>query len=223
MIKYVLIDLDGTLLDFSKGERKSFINTMNHISYNPTEEDIKLFSKINEEEFKQYEKGLKTRPEFHHARFKRLKDALNLDYDIDLTNKYYVNELKYSAEVYDDALDFILYLYNKYDLFIASNGISDIQAKRMELAKLDKYFKKYYISEEALANKPDIKFFNYIFNDLSDFDKSNYIIIGDRLDADIIGGINAGIKTIYINRNNINNDIKPDYEIKDLREIKNIL
>ena len=99
----------------------------------------------------------------------------------------------------------------------------EVQSKRMELSGLNKYFKKYFISEECGANKPDIKFFEYIFNNLNDYDKSNYIIIGDRLDTDILGGINAGIKTLYINRNNINNEIKPDYEIFDFNEIKNIL
>ena len=222
-MKYILIDLDGTLLDFKKGERKSIINTLNNIGYNPSEEDIKLFSDINEEEFEKYKINLKTRQKFHHDRFKRLKEKLNLNYDIDETNKYYVKELKYSAEVYDDIFDALDYLFNKYDLFVASNGMNEVQSKRMELSGLNKYFKKYFISEKCGANKPDINFFEYIFNDLNDHDKSNYIIIGDRLDTDILGGINAGIKTIYINRNNINNDIKPDYEIFNFNEIKKIL
>ena len=89
-MKYILIDLDGTLLNFKKGERKSIINTLNSVGYNPTDKDIKLFSDINEEEFEKYKINLKTRPEFHHDRFKRLKDKLNLNYDIDETNKYYV-------------------------------------------------------------------------------------------------------------------------------------
>jgi YjjG family noncanonical pyrimidine nucleotidase len=222
-MKYILIDLDGTLLDFKKGERKSIINTLNNVGYNPTEKEIKLFSDINEEEFEKYKINLKTRPEFHHDRFKRLKDKLNIDYDIDETNKYYVKELKYSSETFDDIFDSLKYLSNKYDLFVASNGMCEVQLKRMELAGLDKYFKKSFISEECGANKPDIKFFEYIFNDLNDHDKSNYIIVGDRLDTDILGGINAGIKTIYINRNNINNEISPDYEIIDFNELKNIL
>ena len=42
-------------------------------------------------------------------------------------------------------------------------------------------------------------------------------------DSDILGGNIAGIKTIYLNRNNICGDIKPDYEINDFRKIKEIL
>ena len=71
--------------------------------------------------------------------------------------------------------------------------------------------------------KPDIEFFDYVFKNIKDEDKSHYVIIGDRLDTDILGGIKAGIKTIYVNRNNINSEIKPDVEIFDLRELINIL
>ena len=64
----------------------------------------------------------------------------------------------------------------------------------------------------------------YILRDLNEYDRNKYIIIGDRLDSDILGGINSNIKTIYVNRNNINDEnIKPDYEINSLDNIKNIL
>ena len=162
------------------------------------------------------------RKTFHFNRFNEISKYLNINIDSILANSYYVEELKYEAEKYNDVDDIIDYLKNKYDLFIASNGMNEVQIKRIELAGLDKCFKKYYISENIGFNKPDVGFFDFIFNDLSDFDKSHYIIIGDRLDSDILGGINAGIKTIYVNRSNIDG-IKPDFEIKSLDEIKNIL
>ena len=217
MIKYVLIDLDGTLLDFSKGEAKAFSDTIKKMSnYNVTNDEIKLFSKINEECFQEFGKAKMTRIEFHHLRFKRILEALKIEADIAKTNALYVNNLRYNAEVYDDAIECIKYLSDKYELYVASNGIGSVQAKRMELSGLKNHFKKFYISEDIGSNKPNVSFFEYIFKDLNDYDKSHYLIIGDRLDTDILGGIDAGLKTIYINR-------KPDYEIKDLREIKNIL
>ena len=64
----------------------------------------------------------------------------------------------------------------------------------------------------------------YILRDLNEYDRNKYIIIGDRLDSDILGGINSNIKTIYLNKNNINDEnIKNDYEINSLDNIKNIL
>ena len=71
--------------------------------------------------------------------------------------------------------------------------------------------------------KPDIEFFDYVFDYIKDKDKSHYVIIGDRLDTDILGGIKAGIKTIYVDRKNINNEIKPDVVVFSLKELINEL
>ena len=225
MIKYVLFDLDGTILDFIEGEKDSFVNTLKELyKYNPTTKDIKLFSKINEECFLEYQNNKVSRKEFHHKRFEKILKELNIDGDIDLTNDLYVNKLKYSSVVYKDVIETLYYLYDKYDLFIASNGMRSVQLKRLELAGLLKYFKDYFISEDCSFNKPEKEFFNYVFDKINDNDKSKYIIIGDRLDTDIYGGNLSGIKTIYINRSDIE-DTKniSDYTIYDLRDIKNIL
>ncbi len=223
-MKHILFDLDGTLLDFNKGEKKAFIETMKTINYDPSIDDMILFSDINEKCFLEYQNNILTRPEFHHKRFTLLLDKLNLKSDPDVLNKYYVDTLKYCAEMYDDVIDIIKYLSNKYDLYIASNGMSLVQSKRMEVSGLDKYFKKYYISEDVKYNKPDIEFFEYIYNDIKDLDKSNYIMIGDRLDTDILGGNNIGFITIYIDRFGFTNDnIKPNIIIKSLNELKDIL
>ncbi|MCR5350540.1 MAG: HAD-IA family hydrolase, partial [Acholeplasmatales bacterium] len=138
-------------------------------------------------------------------------------------NKAYVEFLKYEAQLFDDCLDVIKYLYNKYDLYIASNGMGDVQQKRIELAGIDKFFIKSYISQNVGFNKPDLGFFEYVFKDLNDDNKDNYVIIGDRIDSDILGGINSNIHTIFVNRNIIKSDIKAEYEIISLDEIKNIL
>ena len=60
-------------------------------------------------------------------------------------------------------------------------------------------------------------------NPIKDLNKSNYVIIGDRLDSDILGGNNFGITTIYLNRDNISGDNKANYEIKSLYDLKKIL
>lgn len=224
MIDKVLIDLDGTLLDFSKGEKKAFIETIKKFTgYTPDDFECQKFSIINEFYFNEYRNKKMDRDTFHFNRFKEIYEYLKLNADIMESDTYYVNALKYNAEIYDDVLDGIKYLTKKYDLYVVSNGMTEVQRKRTELAGLSKYFKKYYISEECGANKPDIEFFDYVFNDINDFDKSHYIIIGDRLDTDVLGGINASIKTIYLARKEIYSDIKPDYEIQSLKEINNIL
>lgn len=218
----ILIDLDGTILDFNKGEKISFVETIKHFfNYTPSEYECKIFSFNNEYFFNQYANGNMERRKFHHSRFFKTLKFMKLEGNVFEINDYYVDLLKYQSILYDDALDALKYLSSKYDIYVASNGMTEVQMKRIE--NIRKYFKGYYISEAIGFNKPNIKFFEYIFRNLNEYDKSKYIIIGDRLESDILGGINAGIKTIYLNRNNINFDIKPDYEIKGLNEIKNVL
>ena len=225
MINKLLIDLDGTLLDFNKGERNAFIETIKKFTgYDPTDFDCQKFSVINEHYFNEYRLGKMDRDTFHHNRFKDIYEYLKLNADIDKSDEYYVASLKYQANLFDDVLDCLKYLYKKYDLYVASNGMTEVQKKRLETAGIDKYFKKLYVSEAIGYNKPDIEFFNYIFNDLNESDKLSYAIIGDRLESDILGGINAGIITIYLERHEIvRDDIKPTYTISSLDEIYKIL
>ena len=221
----VLIDLDGTLLDFKQGEMNAVKETIFHFTgLNLNDEQINKFSEINEYYFNQYKNNKMNRDQFHYMRFKDFYSYLGIEKDILESDKYYINSLKYQSNVYDDVFEFLDYLNGKYRLFIASNGMTDVQIKRLEIAKINKYFERIYVSEKIEYNKPDIEFFNYIFDDLNDYERNNYVIIGDRLDSDILGGINVNIKTIYINRDNISsNDIKPNYVIRSLKEIKNIL
>ena len=226
MIKNILIDLDGTILDFKKSERQAFIESFeDYVLRKPTEEEIKRFSELNDFYYKEYQNGNISRDRFHDLRFKTLFEEFNINEIYVLVNEMYMELLAYKADIYNDTVETLLYLKEKgYRLCVASNGLSYVQAKRLKLAGLSHYFNKFYVSEDLGFNKPDINFFNLIFKDLNDNNIDNYVIIGDRLDSDIIGGKKAGIKTIYINRDNIiHNEIIPDYEIKELSELRNIL
>ena len=223
-MKYILIDLDGTLLDFKLGEKNAFIDTIKRfINYDVNEADVNEFSRVNEFYFNEYKNGNMSRDEFHFMRFKAIYEYLDVDGDIIESDKYYINKLKYQADLFSDVKGFLNYLYPKYELYVASNGMTLVQLERMKIAGIDNYFKDYFVSENVGYNKPDKEFFEYIFNKI-DNDRSEYIIIGDRLDSDILGGINCGIKTIYLNIDNSTNlYIKQDYVISSLDEVKNIL
>ena len=101
--------------------------------------------------------------------------------------------------------------------------MNDVQIKRMEKANILNYFNNIYISEKIGYNKPKIEFFEYVIKDIGDYDKSKYIIIGDRIDSDIDGGNNFGIKTVLLDRKNKFDKNISTYCIENLIRIKNIL
>lgn len=224
MIKYLLIDLDGTLLSFKKGERKAFIKTVEEFSnYILKEDDINLFSDINERLFNEYASGKWIRIEFQERRFREIFNVLGIDANASSANKFFINSLKYQADIYDDVLDTLKYLHSKYNLMIASNGMLNVQIKRLEIAGIYNLFDKCYVSEKINYNKPAKEFFDYIFNDLNDYNPSHYAIIGDRLETDILGGKNVGISTILVNRDNVKGNISPDFEVESFDELEKIL
>ena len=74
-MKYILFDLDGTLMDFNKGEASAFIDTMMHFkAYTPSREEISHFSFLNERLFNQFAKGEMKRIEFQEKRFKEIME-----------------------------------------------------------------------------------------------------------------------------------------------------
>lgn len=223
MYKIILIDIDDTIFDFKLGEAKALINTLNKFNIKYDDNLLKKFSDINEKYFQLYAKNEMTREQFHKARFDDLLYISKSYNDPIEVNKFYLENLAQQCEFVDGAKDVIQYLNDKYVLCIASNGKYEVQKQRLELAKIDKYFSKIYVSSQIGFNKPDKRFFDYIFNDLSEYKKSDFIIIGDREDSDILGAINSGIDSIYFNSQKKDTTLKSSYIIYNLEEIKNIL
>lgn len=218
-MKYILFDLDGTLMDFNKGERNAFIKTIAHFNnYVPNEDEIRFFSSTNERLFNEFATGKMKRIEFQERRFKEITDYMHIKGDISIFNKYYVEELKYQADLFDDCIEVLDYLSKKYKLFIASNGMNEVQLKRLKKAQIYDKFDGIYISEVIGHNKPDKEFFEYIIKDIKDNDIKEYIMIGDRYDTDILGARNLGIDGILISK-----EKKDCKTIQSLIELKNIL
>ena len=218
-MKYILFDLDGTLMDFNKGEANAFIDTMMHFkAYTPSREEISHFSYLNERLFHQFAKGEMTRIEFQEKRFKEIMEYLDMDGDISLFNKYYVESLKYQADLFDGVVDVLEELSKKYRLFIASNGMNQVQIKRLKKAGIYDYFERIYISEIIGYNKPDKEFFEYIIKDIKDDNRWEYIMIGDRYDTDIMGAKKVGIDGILLSK-----EKKDCITISSIKDILNIL
>ena len=114
---------------------------------------------------------------------------------------------------------------NKVKIGVASNGGNDIQIRRIKKTGLDKYLTYMFVSEDIGYNKPHKEYFEYIFQKIKNVSKEKIIMVGDSLTADIQGGKNAGIATCWYNPNGEAGmeSIRPDYEIKDLLELRGLI
>ena len=106
-----------------------------------------------------------------------------------------------------------------------SNGTANVQDRRLRSADIEKYFDGIFISERIGFNKPCREFFDTCFAAIEGFEPDKAIIVGDTLSSDILGGINAGIKTCWFNPKGLPCDphIPADYEIRSLAELPGLL
>ena len=225
MIRNVLFDLDDTLFDFHKAEKIALTKTLVHFGIDPTEETLALYSTINAAHWKRLELGEISREEVKVGRYRELFKTIGVECDPVKATAYYESMLAIGHYFMPGAPELLEELYRKYRLYIVSNGTAKVQEGRIGSSGIAKYMDGIFISQLLGANKPDKQFFDICFSEIPDFSLSETVIIGDSLSSDIKGGINAGIITVWFNPKGIenDNDIKPDYTIKELSEVPGLL
>ena len=225
MITTVFIDIDNTLLDFdvcatyamSKGLEKYGKHYENGL--------FECFKKINDNLWRRIEDGTLTKDGLKKIRWNLVFDAFGIKgIDGPEFEEIFHDFLAVSAEPVSGAHELLTNLYGKYKLFATSNGPFKQQRFRLKKAGMLKYFKHVFVSEQAGAMKPTKEFFDYCTSRLAVSSPDEIVLIGDSLTADINGGKNYNMKTIWFDFARLNiADGEWDYAVKELSEIKNIL
>ena len=160
-------------------------------------------------------------------RYKRLKDSFDVlnynisDNDIHQMAIDYITYLPENNLLFEGAKEVLDYLNSKYKLHIITNGFADVQYKKLKNSGIADYFISVTNSEMAGVKKPNPKIFEYALTQ-ANVEKQNSIMIGDCIDADVIGALNFGIDAIFFNENKIDvpSNIK---QVNHLIELKNYL
>ena len=139
------------------------------------------------------------------------------DTDPQKANEIYEKELAKQGRLLSGAREALERLYGKVRLFIASNGTVDVQNGRINNTGIGKYFEKAFFSEKIGFEKPDKRFFDACFAQIPNFKKENAVIIGDSLSSDILGGKNAGITTVWLNKSGDGSPLA-DMTLKNISE-----
>lgn len=222
----ILFDADETLFDFKKSEREAFKNTMLEFGINYNEAyHLKIYQDINTAIWIELEKGLITQEKLKIDRFSRLAKQLNIDFDPSDFSKCYMKHLANASFLYDGSMELIETLSKYYRLSIVTNGLKDVQNKRIRKSPIAKYFEDVVISEEINLSKPNPEIFNHALKNLEHTNKCSVLMIGDSLTSDIQGGINAGIDTCWYNPNKKSNasGIMPTYEVSNFKALSHLL
>lgn len=224
MIEFLFLDLDDTILDFRKAEYIAIGKTIGDFGVEPTDEVRKLYHEINKWHWEQLELGTLTREEVLVNRFGVLFEKLGKTVDAVACARAYEKNLSQGHWFLPGAEEAVDALSKKYRLFLASNGTASVQKGRMTSANLYRFFETVFVSQEIGHNKPSKAYFDACFSTIPGFDKEKAMIVGDSLSSDIKGGINAGIKTVWVNPDHKDcGEIKPDYEIEYLHQLEALL
>ncbi len=126
--------------------------------------------------------------------------------------------------VYDDTFQVLDTLKKDYHLVLITNGSPDLQNTKLTITpELVPYFDHIVISGGYGKGKPDKGIFEHALS-LMSLQKDEAVMVGDNLNTDILGANRAGIKSVWINREQKErNDVEPSYEISQLTDLYEVL
>lgn len=225
IIKDVFFDLDHTLWDFDKNSELTFENIFNRNHQTiETKEFIEKYVPINQACWKLYQYDKITHEELRYNRLKHSFDAINYaisDEQIENIAQEYIQLLPENNHLFEGAFEVLEYLNQKYKLHIITNGFAEVQYKKLSNSNIGSYFQTITNSEMAGVKKPNPIIFEYAL-DLAQAKKASSIMIGDCLEADVQGALDAGLDAIFFNASNVQvkDNIK---QVNHLIELKKYL
>lgn len=235
MYKYILWDIDGTVLDFEAAESQAIKFLFKKYNLGIcTDEMIADYSKINVRYWQALERGEMTKPEILVGRFKEFFEYIGVDASVaEAFNSDYQIALGDYVVFEDGAMDVLNDERNaanadgtrKYRIIAVTNGTKVAQTKKLKTSGLVTIFDAVYISEDVGVEKPNKEYFDILFEKEGITNLNEVVIIGDSLTSDILGGNNAGIDTIWYNKSKKVNDkgVSVTHEVQNLREVADLV
>ena len=227
--RHLFFDLDHTLWDFEANSRHTLLDLHENLGLAAKGvNDFELFYRNyldhNEKLWERYRNGFIKQSEL---RVKRMRLAL-LDFKIadealaQSMSERFLELLPTRTILFPYTKEILDYLTAKqYRLHLITNGFENIQHSKLKYSGLTHYFDAVITSEGSNSLKPNKEIFDYALAKTG-AEPGNSIMLGDSIEVDIQGGMNAGMDTVFVNHIGISTDVKPTYTIRHLRELEQI-
>ncbi|AAZ51407.1 TPA: YjjG family noncanonical pyrimidine nucleotidase [Streptococcus pyogenes] len=223
---FLFFDLDHTLLDFDAAEEVALTKLLEEYQVIDIKAYKDYYKPMNQNLWKQLEGGDISKADLVNSRFALLFAHFGVTVDGRQLAEGYQKHLKDQGQVYAGAKELLADLTAQgYNLYAATNGIATIQQGRLQASGLAPYFKAIFISEQSGSQKPKKAFYDWMTQQVSNYQPDQALMIGDSLSADVQGGINAGMDTLWYNPKHLlnNSPVHPTYEVSDYQALLNCI
>lgn len=226
---YIIFDIDDTLLDYQNAEThimKKIFEFENKAISDEIYQDLWDISCYYWDKYELDDSDKVYVQENYHTLFyeylrdfmQRIKEKYCFESTTETMQTYFLEYLKLENKQYDDTESVLQHFSQSTALLIASNGLDEVQQKRIE--KYKDLFSGIFISEELGIIKPSRFFWDRVFENI-DAEPEKCLMVGDSLKNDIISAACYGMDTCWVNRKEKKNtsDIVPTYEVRSLVEL----
>ena len=227
--KHLFFDLDHTLWDFETNSRQT-LHDLYHTHHLAARgiADFDLFYKQyivhNDKLWDRYRNGF---IKVDELRWKRMWLTL-LDFKIGdeplarLMGQQFLDALPTRKTLFPYTIEILTYLKGKgYGLHLITNGFEKTQLSKLQYAGISDYFGEVITSEGSGSLKPHKEIFEYAFRKTGASPAAS-IMLGDSIEVDIQGAVNAGMDQVYVNHLGVEPAIKPTYTVTSLKELETI-
>ena len=221
----LLLDADGTLLDFDRAEEQALKLTFQRHSHPFDGQTMAAYQEINYKLWTDFENGLISKSQILSRRFRQLFVQIGIQDELPGFEEEYQLALGEGGFLLPDAFSVCRQLYEEgCRLYILTNGVEATQLSRLERSGLNPLLSGVFVSETTGYQKPQKEYFDYVRQRIPGYEEAQALMVGDSLNSDIRGGCNAGVDTCWYNpagKGN-NSGLRPDYEIRKLTDLINV-
>ncbi|HBK3302408.1 pyrimidine 5'-nucleotidase [Citrobacter koseri] len=218
---WIFFDADETLFTFDSftGLQRMFLD----YSVTFTAEDFQDYQAVNKPLWVDYQNGAITSLQLQRQRFVGWGEQLNVPPEE--LNDAFMNAMAEICAPLPGAVSLVNALHGKVKMGIITNGFTSLQQIRLERTGLRDRFDLLVISEEVGVAKPDPRIFDYALEQAGSPDRSRVLMVGDTAESDILGGINAGFSTCWLNAHHREQPagIEPTWTVASLSELEQLL
>lgn len=198
----VFFDLDHTLWDFERNSALTYEKIFRDHELDVSLKDfLEVYVPANLQYWKLYREGKIGKEDLRYKRLKSVFDRIGYtvsDRMIHRLSESYIEQLSAHTHLMPSALDILKYLQGSYRLHIITNGFEEVQQRKLINCGIDSFFIKVVNSEMAGVKKPDPGIFRLAL-ELAGVPARNGVMIGDSLEADILGARRVGLQTLHFN------------------------